>query len=64
MSQLKENDDYNFNFNQKQNIIEAIIFSSSEPVSFKSLEKIIPDNVLLLEIINSLEKKYVSSGIN
>jgi segregation and condensation protein B len=64
MSQLKENDDYNFNFNQKQNIVEAIIFSSSEPVSFKALEKIIPDNVLLLEIINSLEKKYISSGIN
>ena len=33
MSQLKENDDYNFNFNQKQNIVEAIIFSSSEPVA-------------------------------
>ena len=40
------------------------IFSSSEPDTFKALEKIIPDNVLLLEIINSLEKKYVSSGIN
>ena len=35
MSQLKENDDYNFNFNQKQNIVEAIIFSSSE--TFNSL---------------------------
>ena len=64
MSQLKESDDYNFNFNQKQNIVEAIIFSSSEPISFKALEKIIPDNMLLLEIVNSLEKKYISSGIN
>ena len=60
--QEKYKDDLNFNLKQK--IVEALIFSSSEPVPFKTLEKIVTDNFLLEDILYSLEIKYISSGIN
>ena len=52
------------NFHLKQKIIEALIFSSSEPITFKTLEKTITDNLILEDILISLEFKYASSGIN
>ena len=55
-------DDLEFNLNQ--NIIEAFIFSSSEPITYKELKEKINDEVLLNNILISLEKKYSSSGIN
>ena len=64
MLDFKEKYKNDLNFNLKQKIVEAIIFSSSEPISLKTLEKAITDDLLLGDIITSLEFKYASSGIN
>ena len=63
MTNLKENENQiQFNLNQK--IIEALIFSSSEPISYNDLKKTIIESDLLDEILTSLEDKYSASGIN
>ena len=64
MLDLKEKYKNDLNFNLKQKIVEAIIFSSSEPIPFKTLQKSVTDNLLLEDILLSLESKYSSSGIN
>ena len=61
---LKEKYKNDLNFNLKQKIVEAIIFSSSEPIPIKTLAKTVMDNFLLEDILLSLEIKYSSSGIN
>ena len=61
MSDFNENN-IDFNFNIK--IVEALIFASPEPVSFKELKKTILDIEVLEEVLKSLEKKYLSSGFN
>ena len=61
MTDLKENN-LEFNFNLK--VIEALIFASTEPVSLKELKKTIENIDILEKILNSLEKKYSSSGFN
>ena len=52
------------NFGLKQKIVEALIFSSAEPISYLELQKTITDNKLLDEILTALEKKYISCGVN
>ena len=52
------------NFGLKQKIVEALIFSSAEPISYFDLQKTITDNKLLDEILTALENKYISSGVN
>ena len=52
------------NFGLKQKIVEALIFSSAEPISYFDLQKTITDNKLLDEILTVLENKYISSGVN
>jgi segregation and condensation protein B len=52
------------NFGLKQKIVEALIFSSAEPISYVELQKTITDNKLLDEILTALENKYISSGVN
>ena len=64
MTNLKENNKNQIQFNLNQKIIEALIFSSSEPILYNDLKKIIPESDLLDEILKSLEDKYSSSGIN
>ena len=64
MLDFKEKYKNDLNFNLKQKIVEAIIFSSSEPIPIKTLEKKIMDNFLLEDILLSLKIKYTSSGIN
>jgi len=64
MTNLKENNKNQIQFNLNQKIIEALIFSSSEPVSYNDLKKTIVESDLLDEILTSLEDKYSSSGIN
>ena len=58
----KDNTEINFSLNQK--IVEALIFSSAEPISYLDLQKRIIDKKLLDEILTALENKYVSSGVN
>lgn len=64
MTNLKENNKNQIQFNLNQKIIEALIFSSSEPVSYNDLKRTIVESDLLDEILTSLEDKYSSSGIN
>ena len=64
MTNLKENNKNQIQFNLNQKIIEALIFSSSEPISYNDLKKRIIESDLLDEILTSLEDKYSSSGIN
>ena len=64
MTILKENNKNQIQFNLNQKIIEALIFSSSEPISYNDLKKTIVESNLLNEILTSLEDKYSSSGIN
>ena len=54
----------NLDFYLKQKIVEAIIFSSSEPISLKVLGKTVSNNLLLEDILISLKLNYASSGIN
>ena len=64
MKNLKENNKNQIQFNLNQKIIEALIFSSSEPISYNDLKKTIVESDLLDEILTSLEDKYSASGIN
>ena len=64
MINLKGNNKNQIQFNLNQKIIEALIFSSSEPISYNDLKKTIVESDLLDEILTSLEDKYSASGIN
>ena len=64
MTNLKGNNKNQIQFNLNQKIIEALIFSSSEPISYNDLKKTIVESDLLDEILTCLEDKYSSSGIN
>ena len=43
------------NFKFFKNIIEAIIFSSSEPVKTELLEKKVPASISLIDLLNELK---------
>ena len=58
----KKNEDYDFVLKQK--VVEALIFSSSDPVSYNELLKRMPNKDTLNEILKNLENKYSSSGVN
>ena len=46
------------NFKFFKNIIEAIIFSSSEPVKTELLEKKVPASISLIDLLNELKEEY------
>ena len=59
------NKDYkNNDFGLNQKIVEALIFSSAEPILYSELQKTITDDKQLDKILIALEKKYMSSGVN
>ena len=51
-------------FSFKEKIIEALIFASSEPISYYDLKNKINDEDLLNQILESLEIQYSSRGVN
>ena len=53
----------NDNFKFFKNVVEAIIFSSSDPVRIDVLEKRIPPSLSLDDILNELSKDYSGRGI-
>ena len=53
----------NDNFKFFKNVVEAIIFSSSDPVRVDVLEKRIPPSLSLDDILNELSKDYSGRGI-
>ena len=52
------------NIIEAERIIEALLFSSKDPVSIKRLGSILPENTEVEIIIANLQKKYERSGIN
>ena len=52
--------------NQKhmERVIEALLFTSSEPLSIKDLKKNFPQNIEIDSIIETLEKHYEKRGVN
>ena len=49
---------------ETERIIEALLFSSQDPVSIKRLENILPEASEVETIIANLQKKYEGRGIN
>ncbi len=47
-----------------ERVIEALLFTSSEPLPIKDLEKTLPQNVDIELVIKSLQKRYETSGVN
>ena len=56
MKKLKEKNIENYQFVLKQKVVEALIFSSSEPIPYEELLKRIIDKDILNEILENLEK--------
>ena len=52
------------NFKFYKNIIEAIIFSSSEPVKTGLLQKKVPSSINLFDLLIELQNDYSERGIN
>ena len=51
------------NFNFFKNVVEAIIFSSSQPIKIEILEKRVPTSIDLAEILKQLKDDYSRRGI-
>ena len=51
------------NFNFFKNVVEAIVFSSSQPVKIDILEKRVPTSIDLDEILKQLKDDYLGRGI-
>ena len=52
------------NSQNAQRVIEALLFTSAEPLSINSLKKKLPDGVDIEEVIETLQKHYEPRGIN
>ena len=64
MKKINKKNNTNYDFVLRQKVVEALIFSSSVPVSYDELLKRISDTNTLNKILENLEKKYLSSGVN
>ena len=47
-----------------ERVLEALLFTSSEPLSIKDLEKNLPENVDVESVIGTLQKQYETRGVN
>ena len=47
-----------------ERVVEALLFTSSEPLSIKDLKKNLPQNVDIEAIIETLQKHYETRGVN
>ena len=54
----------NNNFEFFKNVVEAIVFSSSQPVRIDYLEKKVPSSINLNKIFEQLKEDYSKRGIN
>ena len=52
------------NFNFFKNVVEAIVFSSSQPVKIDILEKRVPTSIDLDEILKQLKDDYSKRGVS
>ena len=47
-----------------ERVLEALLFTSSEPLFIKDLEKNLPGNVDVESVIGTLQKQYETRGVN
>ena len=47
-----------------ERVVEALLFTSSEPLSIKDLKKKLPQNIDIDSIIETLQKHYEKRGVN
>ena len=47
-----------------ERVLEALLFTSSEPLSIKDLKKNLPENVDAESVIGTLQKQYETRGVN
>ena len=47
-----------------ERVLEALLFTSSEPLSIKDLDKNLPENVDVESVIGTLQKQYETRGVN
>lgn len=47
-----------------ERVIEALLFTSPEPISIRDLKKVLPQEADIEGIINGLQKQYKNRGIN
>ena len=47
-----------------ERVVEALLFTSSEPLSIKDLKRSLPQNVDIDSIIKTLQKHYEKRGVN
>ena len=52
------------NKNDTERVIEALLFTSSEPLSIASIKKKLPENIDIEAAIESLRKHYEKRGVN
>ena len=52
------------NFNFFKNVVEAIVFSSSQPVKIDILKKRVPPSIDLDEILKQLKDDYSKRGVS
>ena len=56
--------DLSLNQQDMERVIEALLFTSSEPLSIKDLKRNLPQNVDIDAVIETLQKHYETRGIN
>ncbi len=52
------------NYKDMERVIEALLFTSSEPLSIKDLKRNLPQNADIESIIETLQKHYETRGVN
>ena len=57
MKKINEKKYENYDFELKQKVVEALIFSSSNPVPYNELSERISDKNILNDILENLKKK-------
>ena len=53
-----------FSKQNMERVVEALLFTSSEPLSIKDLKKNLPQNIDIESIIETLQKHYEKRGVN
>ena len=56
--------EWSLNNQNAQRVIEALLFTSSEPLSIKGLKKKLPQNIDIEGVIETLQKHYETRGVN
>ncbi len=56
--------EFSLSIKNAERVIEALLFTSSEPISVKDLKKNLPQNIDIESVIETLQKHYETRGVN